>query len=208
MCTMLSHTGYYRKFIKAYAQITAPMEKLLKKDATFCWDENCQRNLDVLKENMVTTLILVFLDWKKEFHVHVDASCIALGVVLTQAGGEMDHPIAFASIKLLKAEKNYSMTEHKGLAMAYVLQNFKHYLLGRHFKMYIDHSTLKYLVNTPVLGGKICRWLLLFHEYDFEVIVKFGRFNEGPHHLSWIEIGEEPTNLEEGYPMCRSSRCI
>lgn len=86
LCTTLGHTGYYRKFIKAYAQIIAPMEKLLKKDATFCWDEECQRSLDVLKEKMVTASILVFPDWKKEFNMHVDASCIALGAVLTQAG--------------------------------------------------------------------------------------------------------------------------
>ena len=38
---MLSHTRYYRKFIKAYAHITAPMEKFMKKDATFYWDEEC-----------------------------------------------------------------------------------------------------------------------------------------------------------------------
>jgi len=100
----MGHTGYYLKFIKAYAHITMPMEKLLKKDATFCWVEECHRSLDVLNEKMVTTPILVFSDWKKEFHVHVDASRIALGVVLTQAGeGEMDHPIAFASRKLSKA---------------------------------------------------------------------------------------------------------
>jgi len=66
--------------------------------------------------------------------------------------------------------------------------------------MYIDHSTLKYLVNKLVLGGKICRWLLLFQEYEFEVIVKRGRLNVGPNHLLCIEIGEEPTNLEEGLP--------
>jgi len=59
------------------------MEKSLKKDATFCFDEECQHNRDVLKEKIVTVLILVFLDCKKEFHVRVDASCIALGVVLT-----------------------------------------------------------------------------------------------------------------------------
>ena len=29
--TVLGHTGYYRKFIKGYAKITAPMEKFLKK---------------------------------------------------------------------------------------------------------------------------------------------------------------------------------
>jgi len=38
---MLGHTRYYRNFIKAYAQITTPLEKLLKKDGTFCWDEEC-----------------------------------------------------------------------------------------------------------------------------------------------------------------------
>lgn len=76
----------------------------------------------------------------------------------------------FASKKLSKAEKNYSTIEHEGLAMMYVLQKFRHYLLGKHFKMHIDHSALKYLVNNPVLGGKLCRWIFLFQEYDFEVI--------------------------------------
>jgi hypothetical protein len=31
----LGHTGYYMKFIKGYAQITAPMEKMLRKDTKF-----------------------------------------------------------------------------------------------------------------------------------------------------------------------------
>ena len=114
----MGNTRYYRKFIKAYAQITTPMEKLLKKDAMFCWDEECQHSLDVLKEKMVNVPILVFLDWKKEFHVHVDASCIALGAVLTHSiEGEIDHPIAFASKKLSKAEKNNSTLEREGLVM-------------------------------------------------------------------------------------------
>ena len=59
---ILGHTGYYRKFIKGYAQITTPMEKLLKKDVTFLWNEECQKSLDVLKERMVVASILVFPD--------------------------------------------------------------------------------------------------------------------------------------------------
>ena len=66
----LGHTCYYRKFTKGYAPITTPMEKLLKKDIRFQWNEDCQQGLDTLKEKMVTTLILVFPDWEKPFHVH------------------------------------------------------------------------------------------------------------------------------------------
>ena len=66
----------------------------------------------------------------------------------------MDHPIASTSKRLSKVEKNYYTTEREGLAMVYALQKFRHYLLGEHFKMYTDHSALKYLVNKPVLGGE------------------------------------------------------
>ena len=41
LCTTLGHTGYYRKFIKGYAKITMPMEKLLKRDIKFKWIEEC-----------------------------------------------------------------------------------------------------------------------------------------------------------------------
>jgi hypothetical protein len=37
--------------------------------------------------------------------------------------------------------------------MVYALQKFRQYLLGKHFKLFTDHSTLKYLVNKPVLAG-------------------------------------------------------
>jgi hypothetical protein len=103
---------------------------------------------------MVKTPILVFPDWEKKFHVHVDASTITLGAIMEQPGvGELDHPIAFARRKLSKSENNYNTTEREGLPMVYALHKFRHYLLGKHFKMFTIHSTLKYLVNKPVLLG-------------------------------------------------------
>jgi len=177
------------------------MEKLLKHDEKYEWNEECQKRLDILKEKMVTVSILVFPDWKKIFHVHVDASSIALGVILAQPGeGGIDHPIAFASRKLSSTERNYTTIEREGLAMVYALQKFRHYLLGSHLKMFTDHSALKYLVNSQCWGGKICRWLILFQEYDFEVMVKPGRLNTGPDHLSRLELDEETISLEECLP--------
>ena len=112
----------------------------------------------------------------------------------------LDHPIAFSSRKVSLTERNYTTTEREGLAMVYALQKFRHYLLGAQFKMFIEHSMLKYLVNKPVLGGRICRWLLLFQEYDFEIIIKPRSLNVAPDHLSRLESGEEPIDSKDNLP--------
>ena len=116
------------------------MDKFLKKDTKFQWNESCQEGLDTLTENMVTTPILVFPYWEKTFHVHVDASTISLGATPVQPRAtDLDRPIAFASRKLSDSEQNYNTTEREGLEMVYALQNSRHNLLRKHFKMFIDH---------------------------------------------------------------------
>jgi hypothetical protein len=66
--------------------------------------------------------------------------------------------------------------------------------------MYRDHSTIRYLVKKSVFGGRICKWLLLFQEYDFEVIVKLGKFDSILDHLSCILLGEDTINLDDIFP--------
>jgi len=52
---------------------------------------------------MVTAPILVFPAWNREFHIHVDTSCMDLGIVFAQPGaGEIDHPTTFTSRKFLR----------------------------------------------------------------------------------------------------------
>ena len=112
MSPLLGHTRYYRKFIKGYAAIIAPMEKLIKKDVAYKWTQECQGSFDTLNANMASAPILVFPDWDKEFHVHVNASSIPLGVVLAQPGeGDLYHPIAHDSRKLSFDERNYTTME-------------------------------------------------------------------------------------------------
>jgi len=167
----------------------------------FQWTPECDKSFDTLKENLNIAPIMIFPNLENEFHVNVDASGIALGVVLAQLGdGSMDHPIYFASMNLSQAEHNYTMTKREGLDMIYALQKFRHYMLGSHFKFFTDHSALKYLVNKPVLEGRICRWLLLFHEFSFEVIVKPRRCNIGPNHLSRLESGESGRVVDDQLP--------
>ena len=119
--SILGHTSYYRKFFQGYALIMTPMEKFLKKDIYFFWDVECQKSFELLKEKMVSAPILIFPDWAKVFHVHVDASGIALGAVLMQLGeGDIDHRLC-SLVENSSTERNYSTTKCEGLEMVYAM---------------------------------------------------------------------------------------
>jgi hypothetical protein len=103
------------------------MENILKNSEVFQWTPKCDKAFNILKTNLSTTPILIFPNWENEFHVHVDASGIALGAILAQPGdGAMDHHIYFASRKLSQAEHNYTTTKREGLDIIYTLQKFRH----------------------------------------------------------------------------------
>ena len=55
--------------------------------------------------------------------------------------------------------------------MGFSLQKFGHFLLANPFTFYTDHQALKYLVNKPLHHGRIFIWLLLFQEFEFEVVI-------------------------------------
>jgi hypothetical protein len=188
---MLGNIGYYCRFIRRYASIITPLEKLLKKSEAFQWTVECDRAFDILKVKLSTAPILIYPNWEIEFHVHVNTLGIALGAILAQPGeGNMDHPIYFSRRKLSQAKCIYTPTKREDLAMIYALQKFRHYLLGSHFKFFTNHYALKYLVNKSVLEGRIHRWLLLFQDFSFEVIIKPRRCNVGLDHLSRLESRE------------------
>ena len=107
--------------------MTYPLEELLKEDQEFKWTEECQISLDKLKRKLVEAPILKFPNWSTKFHVHIDASGIAIRAILTQPGDDgMDYPIVYSSRKLNKAERNYSTTEREALGMVFALQKYRH----------------------------------------------------------------------------------
>ena len=70
--------------------------------------EECNISFETLKGKLVEAPILRFPNWSIKFHVHIDASGLAIGVILTQLGDDkMDYPIVCSSKKLNKEKRNY-----------------------------------------------------------------------------------------------------
>lgn len=84
--------GFYRCFVKHYAQIAEPLTHLLRKDQ-FAWSFAAQSAFDNLKQALTTTLVLSLPNFSASFVGETDISGSDMGVVLMQHG----HPIAFFS---------------------------------------------------------------------------------------------------------------
>ena len=189
---------FNRCFIKDYAGIMEPITRLIRKGEVFDWTTECEKAYQYIKTRYQNAPILIGVDWKLEFHVHTDASDIAVGAMLAQnPTGKTNQPIAYASRLLSKAEKNYTTTEKEALAMVYVVNKFCHYLLGNKFIFYVDHLALQYLVNKPQVSGRLARWLLLFLEFDFKVIYKSGKIHGVADALSRNEGAEPATGIPD-----------
>jgi len=101
---LLGHTGYYRKFICHYSNITFPMDEILRKDVELKWSQDFQESFKFLKKKLVEAPILKFPDWSRKIHVYVDASNVVVRSVLSQTYDDtIDYPNVYASRKLNKA---------------------------------------------------------------------------------------------------------
>ena len=176
MASFLGYVNFYRRFVPKLAELAVPMYALTKKEITFNWDEDCQNNgFEAIKKLVAQKPILRQPKWDQVFHVHVDASRLALGAILAQPDGETDFPMYYASRRFSQAEKAYTTTEREALGMIFSVQKFRHYLLGNFFVFYVDHQALLYLINKVVIQGRLSRWMLLLQEYDFKIIPAFKR---------------------------------
>ena len=61
---------------------------------------------------------------------------------------------------LSAAEKNYSITELKTLAVVWAIQHYHAYLYGNEVTVITDHSAVKAILQTPSPNGKHARWWL------------------------------------------------
>lgn len=198
--SFVSLMSYYRRFIKNFAAIAKPLTVLTEKNAKFYWSSDCQAAFDCLRLKLTETTKLNLPDFAKPFRLACDASNLALGAVLSQLDEKgTEHPIAFASKVLSKAERNWTVTEREAYAIVWSVTYFRSYLLGSKFTVISDHKPLLWLRSITNPTPKLARWIFNLEEYDFTIEYKEGSKNVNADVMSRIPVpctALEITSLE------------
>ena len=112
---------------------------------------------------------------KEAFILYTDASQFAIGAVLAQVQNGLEPVICYASESLSKAQIRYSTTKRELLAIVNYTRHFKHYLLGRRFKIITDHRPLQWLHNFKDPNDLSARWLEKLAAFDYEIEHRSGK---------------------------------
>jgi len=182
--SFLGSTGFFRRFIHRYSFITAPLTKLLKKDAKWTWTEQHHQACEALKKALTSAPTLRFADYSKPFVLATDASQDHIGACLMQSATDDAHncwPIAFSSRRLSPTQSKYSTIERELLALVESLKYYRPIIHGSKVLCLTDHSPLVAILKGKRVGllasPRLSTWALRFQDADIDVQHIPGKMN-------------------------------
>ena len=179
--SFLGLTGYYRKFVKDYADVAVPLVAMLKKGTKYHWDEAQQKAFDTLRQSLMEFPCLGIIKPCGRLILDTDASDYALGAVLSQIQDGKERVLGYYSKSLNPAQTRYCTTKKELLAVKAGLENWDHYLQNpsEPFLIRTDHAALKWLTSMSSHDRTLLRWATFVSEYQYECEHRPGR-----HHLN------------------------
>jgi hypothetical protein len=93
--------NYYRKFIRNFSKIAAPLSDLLTKvNKVLGWNALSNKAFQEIKLTLVSSGVLRYPNFDEPFEVHTNASGFAIGGVLMQG----EQPVAYENKKLTASQ--------------------------------------------------------------------------------------------------------
>lgn len=194
----MGFANFYRRFIKDYSKVAAPLTQLTSNLKTFTWTPEADSAFGELKALFFFSSCFMS---PRPFIVEINASDLGVGAVLSQRS-EKDsktHPCAFFSRRLSSADQNYDVGNRELLVIKLALEELRHWLEGTEtpFVIWIDHKNLTYLQNAKRLKPQQSRWSLFFTCFNFSTTYRPGSRNVKANALSRQFSSTESSNPKD-----------
>ncbi|KAG7003723.1 Transposon Tf2-9 polyprotein [Fusarium oxysporum f. sp. conglutinans] len=179
--------NFYRRFIRDFSKLTAPLNRLTNKDVPFIWDDTCEKAFVRLKEAFITAPILRPFDWTKDVILETDASDYVSAGVLSQYDNEGRlHPVAFFSKKHTATECNYEIYDKELMAIIRCFEEWRPELEGAPspIRVITDHKNLEYFTTTKLLNRRQARWSEFLSRFNFQITYRPGKQGVKPDALT------------------------
>jgi hypothetical protein len=182
--SFLGTAGYYRRYVKGFADLAAPLHRLTSKGAQWQWTELEQFAFERLKHALATAPVLPFPVKGAPYLLDTDASANGIGGVLCQVVDGQERVLGYASKTLNKHERNYCVTRRELLAVVKFVRHFRPYLHGQPFVVRTDHSSLQWLRDKKDAEGQLARWNEILSVYRFDIVHRAGKLHGNADGLS------------------------
>ena len=148
--SLIGKVSYLRRFVPGLAELTNPMMKLLKKDVPFQWGPDCEKGLARIKEILTAPQLMIPPELGKPLLLYISVTDKSLGALIAQEKGGVERPVYYLSRMVRGAECNYTPVERQCLALVYVAQRLRHYMLAHRIHLVSKSNPLRYLMKNPV----------------------------------------------------------
>ncbi|XP_071901059.1 uncharacterized protein [Coffea arabica] len=150
--------SFYRRFVKDFSTIAAPLNEIVKKNVGFQWGKEQEESFNKFKNLLTSAPILALPNFDLMFEVECDASGIGIGAVLHQN----NRHLAYFSEKLSGGALNYPTYDKELYAVVRALEVWQHYLMPKEFVIHTDHESIKFLKGQD--GVKKAEAVRILHE--------------------------------------------
>ena len=192
----LGKVSYYRRFVKDFARVAAPLydelsDKVNKGKCGNVNDKTPQfiKAFETLKQALCEAPILAhprFNDPEAKWILDTDWSQEnnACGVVLSQIQDGVERPIAYHGVKLSSAQANYAPTKGELAAIIIGLKKFRYFIADSHVTIRTDHRALEQIKTMEAPERIIMRWLEILADFDFHTEYRKGSMHGNADGLS------------------------
>ena len=169
-------TGYYRKFVPRFADISRPLTTLTKKDTKFEWTSACQKSFELLKEALCGEPVLKYADTSKPYTLYTDASKYGWVGVLTQPhvmtvdgkSTTTDHLVAFVSGLFRGSQLNWAALTKEAFAIYMSVKKLSFYLTDAQILLRSDHKPLEKFLLKNTLTSKVNNWAMELEAFNIQ----------------------------------------